>query len=90
MFYNLDQFLESFNNVINDLLIQLYPIVVYSRIILLAIEIDLYVNRKYESLLNNIINLIKIRIRITNNFNKTYKNFTIFIKIKSIKKYLYN
>ncbi len=59
LFYDLDQFLESFNNATNDLSTQSYPTVAHSRIILLAIKIDLYADRGHESLLNNVINSMK-------------------------------
>ncbi len=83
MFYNLNQFLKSFNNVTNDLSIQLYPIVAYLQIILLVIKIDLYADREYESFLNNIINSIKEKF---NNYYKILKKIT-YISIFLNQKY---
>ncbi len=59
LFYNLYQFLELFNNITNDLSTQSYPTVAYLWIILLAIKIDLYADKGYEFLLNNVINSMK-------------------------------
>jgi len=83
LFYNLNQFLKSFNNVTNDLSIQLYPIVAYLQIILLVIKIDLYADREYESFLNNIINSIKEKF---NNYYKILKKIT-YISIFLNQKY---
>ena len=55
LFYELDQFLEQFNKATIDLSNQSYPTIAHSRIILLAIKIDLFANRSNDSLLNDII-----------------------------------
>jgi hypothetical protein len=55
LFYDLNQFLESFNNATIDLSTQSYSTIAQSRVILLAIKIDLYVDRGDESLLDELI-----------------------------------
>ena len=55
----MDPFLEPFDNATINLLTQSYPTIAHSRIILLAIKVDLYADRGHDSLLNNIINLMK-------------------------------
>ena len=55
LFYDLNQFLEPFNNATIDLSAQSYPTIAHSRVILLAIKIDLYVDRGEDSLLKDLI-----------------------------------
>ncbi|CAB5346432.1 unnamed protein product [Rhizophagus irregularis] len=55
LFHDLNQFLEPFNNATIDLSTQSYPTIAHSRVILLAIKIDLYVDRGEDSLLKDLI-----------------------------------
>ncbi|CAB5374907.1 unnamed protein product [Rhizophagus irregularis] len=55
LFHDLNQFLEPFDNATIDLSTQSYPTIAHSRVILLAIKIDLYVDRGEDSLLKDLI-----------------------------------
>ena len=59
LFSDLDQFLEAFNKATIDLSTQSYPTIGHSRIILLAIKIDLYVDRGQDCLLKDMIDPMK-------------------------------
>ena len=59
LFYDLDQFLETFNNATTDLSTQSYPTIAHSWVILLVIKIDLFSDRGNDSLLNDLISPMK-------------------------------
>ena len=73
LFFELDQFLEIFNKATIDLSTQSYPTIVHSRVILLAIKVDLYVDRGQESLLNDLIIPMKKKLE---NYHETLKKPT--------------
>jgi hypothetical protein len=64
LFYDLNQFLEPFDNATVDLSTQSYPTIAHSRVILLAIKIDLYVDRGVDSLLNRLTTPMKEKFEI--------------------------
>lgn len=55
LLHDLNQFLEPFDNATTNLSSQSYPTIAHSRIILLAIKIDLYADRGDDSLLKDMI-----------------------------------
>ncbi|CAB5387104.1 unnamed protein product [Rhizophagus irregularis] len=55
LFHDLNQFLEPFDKATIDLSAQSYPTIAHSRVILLAIKIDLYVDRGEDSLLKDLV-----------------------------------
>ena len=67
LFKDLDEFLQQFDDATTELSSQTYPTIAHSRIILLSIKKDLEVNRGEESLLNEMINAMKIK------FNEYYE-----------------
>jgi len=73
LFHDLDQFLETFNKATIDLSTQSYPTIAHSRVILLAIKVDLYVDRGEESLLNELIIPMKEKLE---NYYETLKEPT--------------
>ena len=79
LFHDLDSFLESFYNATNDLSTQSYPTIAHSRIILLAIKIDLYIDRGQESLLNDIINSMKEKFDIYYEILKEITHISAFL-----------